>query len=121
MSFADKLQPFLKDADRAVAENERLRQMVAQLQHELRYSQEMQDRAAEQIDAMQVELDSAHADVAMLKTRMKIFGDAASMILTDAPTGQLSGVVAQANEKRAQDRNSTIIPTSASEFLKRLQ
>jgi hypothetical protein len=121
ISLTDHLKPFLEYCDRAIAENVRLVGLVKDLQQELRYSQDRQDRAFDRCNALEQEKEAALAEVAMLKTRMKVFGDAASMILSEAPTGQMEGVMAQANERRLQQRHADVLASPAATFLNRLQ
>jgi DNA repair exonuclease SbcCD ATPase subunit len=84
LMLSEKLQPFLEDADRALSENMRLRELVGQLQHKLRHSEQMQDAAADKIDLLEEELGVAHREVTLLKARMKIFGEAANAIITES-------------------------------------
>lgn len=117
-SFAEKLHPFLKDADRALAENARLLEMVAQLQHELRYSQEMQDRAAERIDLLEHEKEQAITEAAALKARMRIFGDATNAIFGDIVREPAREQKVRVHQSMASPKRVDVTESPAIDFLR---
>src|SRR5437899_413287 len=71
LTLSEKLAPFLQDADRALAENVELRERISQLEQHLRYSQTMQDAAADRIDVLEEETAVAQKEAALLRARMK--------------------------------------------------
>jgi hypothetical protein len=90
LMLSEKIAPFLQDADVALAENERLRESVKQLEIELNASQselhsamQMQDRMSDYIASLERDLAANRQETMLLKARMKMFGEAANIIISE--------------------------------------
>lgn len=84
LTLSEKIHPFLEECDRALAENARLRGDNSHLREELRVSNSMQLALADRVDTLEGQLAVAQKEAALLRARMKMFGEAATIIVDEA-------------------------------------